>query len=380
MKNIINYANVARDSFASRPPCEVDSLVLSQFSYLRFNGFVPGLSSKVASVSIRALMEQDHLERLFLDVRDDRSNLKLLQALSESPRYQDVRLSWYVDKTDQVQEKQFSAITFLIDDETAYVAFRGTDSTFVGWKEDFNMAFLCPVPSQEEGVRYLNRIAGNMPRNLLVGGHSKGGNIAVYASMYCEQDIQDRILGIFSHDGPGFSEEVFLSEAYARIQNKIRKTLPQSSVIGMLLQQQEEYKVVRSDRFWIMQHDPFSWLVEGNDFQYTSDLDGNAAYFNKVLNKWVSSVDNRQREIFVDSLYHVIQSTDARTFRDLLYNKREKAFAAVYAIKDIDEETRRFMVKTLGSLFVLFVRDFDRYGIWKTLTSKPSDSSQLRKF
>ncbi|MGB4407649.1 MAG: Mbeg1-like protein [Sphaerochaeta sp.] len=366
MSNIIDYVKSAKDSFDSRPFCELDSLVLSQFSYLRFNGFVPGISSVDVSVSIRELLEQDNLEWLFLDVRDHKSNLKLFLALADSPRFQDVRMSWYVDCTDQIQEKQFSAITFLIGDGVAYVAFRGTDSTFVGWKEDFNMAFFNPVPSQMEGVGYLNSFVGNSDRTILVGGHSKGGNIAVYASMYCEQSIQDRIQVIFSHDGPGFSEDVFLSENYAKTKFKIRKTLPQSSLIGMLLQQQEEFKVVKSDRFWFMQHDPFSWLVEGFDFQYAINLNGNASYFNKVLNKWISSFDNEQREVFVDSFYHVIKSTNAKTFRDLLFNKKEKAFAAVYAIKDIDEDTRRFMLKTFGSLFILLVRDIDTYGLWKT--------------
>ncbi|MDN5333832.1 MAG: hypothetical protein PWP59_1094 [Sphaerochaeta sp.] len=362
MGNIIDYVKLAKDSFDSRPFCEVDSLVLSQFAYLRFNGFVPGISSLYGSISVRELMEQDNLESLFLDVRDKRNNRKLLSALADSPRFQDIRMTWYVEHTDPVQEKQFSAITFLIGEGIAYVAFRGTDSTFVGWKEDFNMAFLNPVPSQEEGVKYLNRFVGSPYRTMLVGGHSKGGNIAVYASMYCEQSIQDRIHVIFSHDGPGFTDDIFLSENYAKTKYKIRKTLPQSSLIGMLLQQQEEFKVVKSNRFWIMQHDPFSWLVNGVDFQYADNLKGNASYFNRVLNKWVSSFDKEQREVFVDSLYHVIKSTNAKTFKDLLLNKKGKIFAAVYAIKDIDEDTRRFILKTLGSLFVLLVREFDTHG------------------
>jgi hypothetical protein len=366
MSNIIDYVKVARDGFDSRPFCEVDSLVLSQFSYLQFNGFVPGISSLDGSISIRELMEQDNLEWLFLGVRDHKSNLKLLLALADSPRFQDVRMSRYVDHTDQVQEKQFSAITFLITDGIAYVAFRGTDSTFVGWKEDFNMAFLNPVPSQVEGVRYLNSFIGNPYSTMLVGGHSKGGNIAVYASMHCEQCIQDRIQVIFSHDGPGFSEDIFQSENYAKIKFKILKTVPQSSLIGMLLQQQEDFKVVKSDRFWIMQHDPFSWLVEGFGFQYAINMSGNASYFNRVLNKWVSSFDMKQREVFVESFYLVIKSTNAKTFRDLLFNKKEKAFAAVNAIKDIDDDTRRFMLNTFGSLFVLLVRDIVKYGLWKT--------------
>ncbi len=355
---IIDYVDAATDRFAERPFCEVDSLVLSQFSYLRFNGFVPTTSRPEESISIRELVAMDHLSWLFLDVRDQKSNLKLLLALCESPRFSDVRLCRYVDQIDRAQEKQFSALTFLIDKETAYIAFRGTDSTFVGWKEDFNMAFLDPVPAQVEGVRYLDDLVDD-GRDLLVGGHSKGGNVAVYAAMFCSPSVERRIVRVYSHDGPGFCDAIFHHERYAQILHKIHKTLPHSSLIGMLLQQQEAFKVVKSNRFWIMQHDPFSWLVEGDDFCYVHAIASNAVYFNKVLNNWVSSLEPAQRARFIDSLYEVIESTQATTFRDLLDNKREKAIAAAFAIRDIDEETRRFILKTLSSLFVVLVEELD---------------------
>jgi len=355
---IIDYVNTMNEGFRERPFCEVDSLVLSQFSYLRFNGFVPTPSHPEESISIRELVAMDHLSWLFLDVRDQKSNLKLLLALCESPRFADVRLCRYVDQIDRSLEKQFSALTFLIDREMAYVAFRGTDSTFVGWKEDFNMAFMDSVPAQLEGVRYLDDLIDD-GRNLLVGGHSKGGNVAVYAAMFCSPSVERRIIRVYSHDGPGFSDAIFHHERYAQIRHKICKTLPHSSLIGMLLQQQEVFKVVKSNRFWIMQHDPFSWLVEGDDFCYVRTIASNAEYFNKVLNSWVSSLEPSQRALFIDSLYEVIQSTQATTFRDLLDNKREKAIAAAFAIRDIDEETRRFILKTLSSLFVVLVEELD---------------------
>jgi hypothetical protein len=357
MGNIIDYAEAMEDSFTIRNINAVDSLILSQFAYLQFSGFVPGFSDNSEPISIGDLAKNGNLDKLFIDVRDSRKNRRLFHALSQSPRFRNVRLAYHVDKTDFSLEKQFSAITYLLDNGTAYVAYRGTDSTFVGWKEDFNMAFLYPVPSQEEGVTYLNSVAGLISSDLIVGGHSKGGNIAVYSSLRCEPHLRGRITMIYSHDGPGFIPEVLLSEGYSDIQTMIQKTQPQSSVIGMLLQHQEPYKVVKSDRIWIMQHDPFSWLVEREDFLYAGTVRGSTKYTNEIVNRWILSVDKEKRELFVDTLYQVVKATDAKSFHDLTDDWRKKAIAVVYSIKDIDEETRWFVLKTIGSLFILLVKN-----------------------
>lgn len=357
MGNIIDYAETMEDSFTIRTINAVDSLILSQFAYLHFSGFIPGISDNSEPISIGDLAEYDNLEKLFIGVRDSRKNRKLFHALSRSPRFRNVRLAYQVDKTDFALEKQFSAITYLLDNGMAYIAYRGTDSTFVGWKEDFNMAFLYPVPSQEEGVIYLNSVAELITGDLIVGGHSKGGNIAVYSSLRCKPHIRGRIIRIYSHDGPGFTPEVFLSEGYSDIQAILQKTQPQSSVIGMLLQHQEPYRVVKSNRIWIMQHDPFSWLVEGEDFLYVGTVRGSTKYTNEILNRWILSVDKEKRELFVDTLYQVVKATDAKSFHDLTDDWLKKAVAVVYSIKDIDEETRWFLIKTIGSLFVLLVKN-----------------------
>jgi hypothetical protein len=357
MGNIIDYAEAMEDSFTIRNINAVDSLILSQFAYLQFSGFVPGFSDNSEPISIGDLAKNGNLDKLFIDVRDSRKNRRLFHALSQSPRFRNVRLAYHVDKTDFALEKQFSAITYLLDNGMAYIAYRGTDSTFVGWKEDFNMAFLHPVPSQEEGAIYLNTVAGLITSDLIVGGHSKGGNIAVYSSLRCNPHIRGRITTIYSHDGPGFIPEVLLSEGYSDIQAKIRKTQPQSSVIGMLLQHQEPYRVVKSNRIWIMQHDPFSWLVEREDFLYVGTVRGSTKYTNEILNRWILSVDKEKRELFVDTLYQVVKATDAKSFHDLTDDWRKKAIAVVYSIKDIDGETRWFVLKTIGSLFVLLVKN-----------------------
>jgi len=357
MKNIIDYAAEESSSFQTKEFNTVDSLVLSQLAYLHFDGFVPGISDTAEPVSIAEVARKENRDTLFHDVRDSDSNRKLFQTLAVSPRFRDVRMAFYVNKIDFKAEKQFSAVTYLLDDRTAYIAYRGTDSTFVGWKEDFNMGFISPVPSQEEGVKYLNTVAGLISSDLKVGGHSKGGNIAVYSSIKCNQPIQNRITHVFNHDGPGFREEIFQLSGYLNMKDRIHKTLPQSSVIGMLLQNQENYSVVRSNRFWIMQHDPFSWLVENSDFCYVRTVKNSAMFMNTTLNKWISSLDDNKRELFVDTLYQVIKATGATTFYDLTGDWQKKAAAALKAIKDIDEDTKIFVLKTIGSLFVFAAKN-----------------------
>jgi len=226
MKNIISYVMDEDYNFENKKFNAVDSLVLSQLAYLHFDGFVSGLSDTATPVSIRKIVNKENLDALFHDVRDSESNRRLLFALASSSRFRDIQVVFYVDKIDFETEKQFSAVTYMLDDGSAYVAYRGTDSTFVGWKEDFNMAFISPIPSQEEGVAYLNTVANRISCNLKVGGHSKGGNIAVYSSIKCCRSVQKRITHVFSHDGPGFSDEVFLSHDYLIIKDRINKTLP----------------------------------------------------------------------------------------------------------------------------------------------------------
>ncbi|MEY8356917.1 Mbeg1-like protein [Lachnospiraceae bacterium 54-53] len=221
--NIIDYAESQMENFKAKKFNLVDSLVLSQFVYIHFNDVVPGLSDNQEPVRIGELLKAEHIPHMLHNVRDPKSNHRLLLALGMSPRFRDIRMCCFSDSLNIAEQKQFAAVTYLIDDETAYVAYRGTDSSIVGWKEDFNMAFISPVPAQQEGVSYLNAVAERFAHMLMVGGHSKGGNIAVYSSMGCHPTIQDRIVSIYSHDGPGFRNEIFTSEKYARIKSKCFK-------------------------------------------------------------------------------------------------------------------------------------------------------------
>lgn len=355
--NIIKYAQTQMDDFKTTKFNAVDSLILSQFVYIDFNKLVPGFDDQQDSVRIGDLLMAEHIPNMLHKVLKPQNNHRLLLALGMSPRFRDIRMCFYSDSIDIIEEKQFAAVTYLIDDETAYVAYRGTDTTVVGWKEDFNMAFISPIPAQQEGVAYLNSVSRRLPHKLIVGGHSKGGNIAVYSAMECHPIVQDRIVRIYSHDGPGFKDEIFTSEKYLRIKNRISKTLPQSSLVGMLLYNQEDYEVVKSKQFWVKQHDPFSWVVDNGDFQYTQGITGGAEHNNKVINQWLSSLDKEKRELFITTLYSVIESMGIVNLSDFTDEKRKKALTAMETVKGIDGETKRFVFETIKSLIALYIKN-----------------------
>ena len=226
----------------------------------------------------------------------------------------------------------------------------------MGWKEDFNLAYRCPVPSQVEAAHYLADAAARVGGDLLVGGHSKGGNLAVYAAATAPRDASGRVTRIFSHDGPGFLAEFLATEDYRRVEGRVEKTLPQSSVVGMLLEQQEGYRVVRSNRAMIWQHDPFSWVVEGCDLVTLDGLTADARYLNRTVSAWLGSRTVEERERFIDTLYSVIDLGDVSTTHELRADWRRSIHVRARAFAELDAETRSFVTQTLTALVSLGVR------------------------
>lgn len=358
MGNILDYIETEKERFPQRPFCAVDSLILSQLSYLNFDGLVPG-PGEGDPVPLLRLADGETVAAMVKGVRAPELNAKLFRLLAESPRFQDLRLSAYVNRIDEVKEEQFSAVTFLLG-EDAYVAFRGTDAYYVAWKENFNLAFICPVPSQVEAAEYLSHAAASVPGRLLVGGHSKGGNLAVYASLFCAPEAQRRVEAVFSHDGPGFQPEVLETPEYLRMKERIHKTIPQSSLVGVLLQHQETYQIIRSDSFWIMQHDPYSWVVENGGFSYEASLTSGAAFLNRSLNEWISALSEEELSAFADALYKVICSFGGETFADLPEEWWKTALNALNGMKELDADTYKCILQTIRSLVSLAIGNLPR--------------------
>lgn len=233
-------------------------------------------------------------------------------AIAANPRFSDIEMGAFLEQFDDGEQTQFAAVTYRLPSGTLVVAFRGTDDSLVGWKEDFNMAFQYPVPAQVTAADYLARVAAlwqNVP--IVLTGHSKGGNLAVYAAMNAEDDVKDRIERIYSLDGPGFPEAVVNSFEYASVSDRIVKIVPDSSVVGMVLETPERCMVVKSDVEGIMQHFAFSWQMHGGEFDKVEDVASSSVTFNKALNKWLANLSKEQRERAVDALFAVLEASGA---------------------------------------------------------------------
>ena len=352
MGTIIDYVReYGCYTFEEKPLNEVDSLVLSQFSYLKFDGLVPKISERKKAVSIGYLNQHEQKDKLFADKRFADNNHALFTAMCNSFRFGKMKMNCYVNEIDLEAETQFSAIVFYLGKGCTYVAYRGTDETIVGWKEDFNMAFSKPVPAQLKSVTYLKKAAWRIWGKFYVGGHSKGGNLAVYASMNSSARLQRRILEVHSLDGPGFRPEILESADFDRIDEKVRKIVPQSSLVGVLLQSQEQYKIIESTSLGLLQHDPYTWVVEKDAFKALDKRYESQLFMDDALNEWILGLDEDEIHFFVDTLYQIISTADIDNLVDFTDHWKENLNALVGAVKDLDDVSKEMMNLIIRSLF-----------------------------
>lgn len=355
MGTILDYLKEYGDyTFSEKRLNEVDSLVLCQFAYLKFDGIVPGIGENAPAVSMGYLDSHQEKDKLFADERYRENNMKLFNGILKSARFSTLRINFYVNIIEQEQETQFSAVTFFLEDGSVYIAYRGTDETIVGWKEDFNLAFSEPVIGQLRSVEYLEQAAEAFDAPFYMGGHSKGGNFAVYAAMNCREDVQERIERIYSHDGPGFRPEIREKGNYEKIAERVIKIIPHSSLVGMLLESHAAgYMVVESKTFGLLQHDPYTWLVKEDEFVQAKDVYKRRKFMDETLNEWILSMDEKHIHTFVDALYEVVSASQAETLIDFTADWKKNMMAVVSAFKEMDVETAAMIKKIVASLFEL---------------------------
>jgi len=264
-----------------------------------------------------------------------------------------MRLNCYINMVEKEWETQFSAITYLLEDGTIYVAFRGTDETIIGWKEDLNMAFLPSVPGQSLSVKYLNMVTGRFSNDFYVGGHSKGGNLAIYSAMHCAPYVQKRIRKIYSLDGPGFHPRTLEKCDYERIADRVIKIMPHSSVVGMVFEWDTRYRVVESRSFGILQHNLFNWKIECGEFIKAEDIYERARHKSSIFNEWIMAQDEEHIRLFVDTLYQVISASEAEDLMAVTADWKRSMLAMIAALKEVDEETAQVLQRIIKELFEL---------------------------
>lgn len=352
MANLLDYLEWRGDlTLEASPWNEVDGIILARFSYLPLASVLPSLAvqSMPLNAVAEALLSDPDLPQKVLG-RDD-EDISLLRALRESRRFSRMQVSQCREITDNASQTQFSAVTVQVHGGLSYLSFRGTDNTLVGWKEDFNMGFICPVPAQQLALAYFQDIADSMDGEFILGGHSKGGNLAVYAAAFGGPGLQARIRTVYNFDGPGFMEKILAEEGYQRICQKVRTLVPQSSIVGMLLGHEEKYSIVHSTRKnGILQHDVYSWEVQRDRFVPLETVTNSSRFIDFTLKEWIANMNAAEREAFVDAAYQLIAETNARTLRELSDHWFETARTLLKSAKNLDDTTRQTLTRTLFSL------------------------------
>ena len=332
--------------FETSPWNEIDGLLIATLSYLDFHG---GRDPKGWTLEEMARIDllQEGTSNSFANRK------KAFEAMAAGARFSGCRVHHAIALTDAEIGMQFSAMCLDLPDGTTCVAFRGTDNTLIGWREDFNMAYTTRVPAQEAAILYLARAAALSKRPLRLVGHSKGGNLAVYAAAYAKKRVQDRIESIWSYDGPGMNRETSQTEEYLRIRDKIRSYVPQTSIIGMLMDYYEPYTVVRSTASGISQHDPMSWQIYGPKFETLPAIDQTAVVTRDTLHEWLQNSTPEQRAAFVDALFGMAEATKATKMSELTGEKLKTLLAMVSNRKEVDPETRRVFTRLMAQAVTL---------------------------
>ena len=351
MANILDYGMWRGDIPLDQVPLgEVDGLILSYLAYMPFDEIVP-LSMQGEGVPLREaalkLLAYEAIDARIL-ANTEAEDRELLAMLANSVRFGGLRLLGYVDYFDETGEEQFSAVTFLLPDDSAFIAFRGTDSTLVGWKEDFNMAFSAEVPAQRDAVLYTEALYDRRRVPIRLGGHSKGGNLAVYAGMFCREDVRANILAAYNFDGPGFNEEIVSSPAFSSLLGRVHTYVTQSSLIGILLWHKEPFTIIRSDSIGLFQHLVYTWQLMGGQFIRLEKRSESSRFTDDVLKTWLSEVPPQQREAFINGVYSVIAAAQGKNLRDLFDGK--SLLAMLKAAGSLDSKTRGDVIDAIRRL------------------------------
>ena len=275
----------------------------------------------------------------------------LLRAMAESGRFGALRLFAAQSELCREDGIQFAAYSLLLPGQQMFVCFRGTDDTLVGWREDLRMSYDCPVPAQLRAVEYLRAVAAAYPlRRIFVGGHSKGGNLAMYAAVNAGPDVRERIRRVFNHDGPGFCDDTRATLAYREMRERIDTYVPQSSIVGVLLEHDTDYHIVKSDAKGLAQHDPLSWQVLGTDFEYAAERTAFGVRTEAILDRVINSFSPERRRLFTEALFTVLEATEQQTLSGILSNKGKSLKNALRGFANLDEPVREVLVEAVAAL------------------------------
>ena len=336
MANINDYLDWRGDILISEEfgVNEIDNMIFARISYLLFDKIKLEDEETIESVS-------NKMKNFKNEEFNYNGDKELITKLGKSKRFKDLIVTDYVKNNDIEAERQFSAITIHISKKLMYLSFEGTDGTILGWKEDFNMAFMKNVASQITAKEYLEKIANKYKnKKMILGGHSKGGNVAIYAAVTVPQNIQERIVKVVNYDGPGFDQEFIKNIENKEILDKVFTYIPQSSVIGRIMEHGEGYEVVQSVQKGIYQHDIYSWQVLGKQMVKLKETTKSSEVMNDTMKTWLKSITVEQRRLFFDAIFDIFNSTSASKFSEISISWKTNMPKLYEGYKELSEDDR----------------------------------------
>ena len=352
--NIFDYLTTVKEqTFYDQSLTILDLLLLTELAYIDFDGEVTADFDHYHSQRLDQVATR--LDHLTPNPSMSKDHLRLLKEMSQSLRFQSCKVMGYVNDIDLEVEKQFSATTFKLKPDTYVVAFRGTDDSIIGWKEDFHMTYMSQIPAQKMARDYLRQMLQQLPGQVYVTGHSKGGNLAIFAASQLETDLQERISLITSFDGPGLHTSIIRSAGYAAIRHKIERYIPQGSIVGMMLEIPETAQIVISRRIHgISQHNPFYWQIQGNDFLLADRVNSDSLQTDKTLKTWLESVSDEEKKIFFDLFFGLMLDANIHSISGFFEGDSLQLLSNLLTnAKNLDSQDSDLLKRLIGLLIDL---------------------------
>ena len=364
MGNLITYVQqYGAQTFEDKSLTDIDVLVLTEIAYLPFDEIVPKSFDITEAISLEQLgkefetiKEKEHENNPFMITSE---RIELLEVVSKSQRYKEIKVFGFMNDIDDERTKQFAAVCYQWEEENRWIIFRGTDETLIGWKEDFMMTYSDLIPAQTDAIEYLKKQAEIFSGTLNVSGHSKGGNLSLYASAMQEEAIQNRIEQIYCWDSPGVHRSILGTEGYQRVVSKAKRYIPQDSIVGLMLESQVPYHIIESQGSGISQHSALMWNIEEDHFVELTELTKNSQLTDQTFKQWTEVVSDEDLKLFFDTFFDLIFEMGVETVNDVYYNFRmymQKFFEKAYRM---NPEKREVLLRVGHLLFQI------RYEIWK---------------
>ena len=368
MGNLITYVQqYEAQTFQEKLVTDIDILVLTEIAYLPFDEIVSSSFEEKAAISLNQLgkefetiKEKEHKNNPFMITKE---RIQLLDVVSKSQRYKDIKVFGFMNDIDDELTKQFAAVCYQWEEESRWIIFRGTDESLTGWKEDFMMTYSDLIPAQIDAIEYLRKQAELFSGSLNISGHSKGGNLSLYASAMQEEDIQHRIQQIYCWDAPGVHRSILSTEGYQRVVSKAKRYIPQDSIVGLMLESQVPYHIIESQGSGISQHSALMWNIEDDHFVELTELTRNSQLTDQTFKQWTEVVSDEDLKLFFDTFFELIFEMGVETVNDVYYNFRmymRQFFEKAY---QMDTEKREILLRVGRLLFQI------RYEIWKDTLS-----------